>query len=99
MKWRKNKFLTVIGRLKPGFTAAMAAGELTGILRRAPDEPTDVRVELIPLKDDLVGSVRTQLQIILWAVALVLLVASINVAAILLARATRRSGEMAIRLS
>jgi predicted permease len=99
MKWRKNKFLTVIGRLKPGVTTAMAQDELTGILRRAPGEPPDVRVQLTPLKDDLVGSVRTQLQFILVAVALVLLVACINVAALLLARSARRSSEMAVRLS
>jgi predicted permease len=99
MKWRGNKFLTVIGRLKPGVTAAMANGELTGILRRAPGESADVRVQLIPLKENLVGPVRTQLQIILLAVALVLLVACINVAALLLARSARRSSEMAVRLS
>ena len=99
MKWRGNKFLTVIGRLKPGVTTATAQAELTGILRRAPGEPPDVRVQLTPLKDDLVGSVRTQLQMILLSVALVLLVACTNIAALLLARAARRSGEMTLRLS
>ncbi len=59
MKWRSNKFLSVIGRLKPGVTAAIAESELTGILRRAPGEPAGVRVQLIPLKEDVVGSVRT----------------------------------------
>jgi putative ABC transport system permease protein len=97
-KWRANKFLTVIGRLKDGVTPAMAQGELTGILRRASGEPPDVQVQLTPLKDDLVGSVRTQLRIIMFSVALVLIVACVNVAALLLARAARRSGEMALRL-
>jgi predicted permease len=99
MKWRSNKFLGVVGRLKPNVTPAMAEEELTAILRRAPGEPADVRVQLVPLKDDLVGSVRTQLQMILLAVALVLLVTCINVAALLLARSAKRSGEMAVRLS
>jgi len=99
MQWRNNKFLTVIGRLKPNIIPAMAQEELTGILHRAPGEPLDVEVRLIPLKDDMVGSVRTQLQIIMLCVALVLLVACINVAALLLARSARRSGEMALRLS
>jgi putative ABC transport system permease protein len=99
MQWRKNKFLTVMGRLKPGVTVTQAQDELTGVLRRARGEPADVRVRLIPLKHDLVGSVRAQLQIILAAVALVLLVVCINVAALLLARSARRSGEMAVRLS
>jgi len=99
MKWRSNKFMRVMGRLKPGVTAAMAEDDLIGILRPAPGEPPDVRVQLVPLKEDLVGSVRTQLQIIVLAVVLVLLVACINVAALLLARSARRSAEMAVRLS
>lgn len=99
MKWRSNKFLRVMGRLKPGVTAVMAEDELTGILRRAPGEPPDVRVQLVPLKEDLVGSVRKQLQIIMLAMVLVLLLACINVAALLLARSASRSAEMAVRLS
>ena len=84
MKWRGNKFLNVMGRLKPGISAASAAVDLTAILRRAPGEPPDVRVQLVPLKDDLVGGVHVQLQIIMAATALVLLIACINVAALLL---------------
>lgn len=99
MKWRSNKFLSVMGRLNPSVSPAMAEAELTGILRRAPGEPPDVHVQLVPLKEDLVGSVRTQLRIIVLAVMLVLLVACINVAALLLARSARRSAEMAVRLS
>ncbi|MGB6690204.1 MAG: ABC transporter permease [Terracidiphilus sp.] len=99
MQWRSNKFLTVIGRLKPGVTPAAAQEELTAILRRAPGEPRDVRVELTPLRDDLVGGVRTQLRTILAAAALVLLVACFNIAALLSVRSQRRFGEMALRLS
>lgn len=99
MKWRSNKFLTIIGRLKPGITPAMAQQELTGIRRRAPGEPHDVQVQLTPLKDDLVGTVRTQLRMIMLSVALVLFVACLNIAVLLLARSARRSGEMALRLS
>ena len=99
MKWRGNKFLTVMGRLKPGASSASAADDLTTILRRAPGEPPDVRVQLVPLKDDLVGGVHVQLQIIMAATALVLLIACINVAALLLARSTRRGAEVALRVS
>jgi predicted permease len=99
MKWRGNKFLTVMGRLKPGATPAAAEDDLTAILRRAPGEPADVRVQLVPLKDDLVGGSKTQLRIVMAATALVLLIACINVAALVLARSARRGAEIALRVS
>jgi putative ABC transport system permease protein len=99
MQWRGNKFLRVIGELKPGITPAMAEEDLTGILRRVPEEPRDVRVHLVPLKQDLVGNVRLPLYATLGAAALILMVACINVAALLLARAVKREGEIAVRLS
>jgi hypothetical protein len=61
MQWRANKFLRVVGELRPGVTPTMAEEDLTAILRRAPDEPRDVRVQLIPLKEDLVGDLRRPL--------------------------------------
>jgi len=99
MQWRSNKFLRVVGDLKPGVTPAMAEEDLTAILRRAPEQPGDVRVQLVPLKDDLVGNVRVALFVTQAAAALILIVACINVAALLLARAVKRQGEMALRLS
>ena len=99
MQWRSNKFLRVIGELRPGVTPAMAEEDLTAILRRAPEQPADVRVQLVPLKDDLVGNVRVPLFATQAAAALILIVACINVAALLLARAVKRQGEMALRLS
>ena len=99
MKWRGNKFLLVMGELKPGVTPAMAEEDLTAILRRVPEEPRDVQVHLIPLKEDLVGNVRMPLYATLGAAALILIVACINVAALLLARMVKREGEIALRLS
>jgi predicted permease len=99
MQWRGNKFLRVVGEVKLGVTPAMAEEELTTILRRAPEEPRDVRVHLVPLKEDFVGNVRLPLYATLAAAALILMVACINVAALLLARAVKRQSEMALRLS
>jgi len=99
MKWRGNKFLRAMGELKPGVTPVMAEEDLTAILRRVPEEPRDVQVHLVPLKEDLVGNVRMPLYATLGAAALILVVACINVAALLLARMVKREGEIAIRLS
>ena len=99
MQWRGNKFLRVVGELHPGVTPAMAEEDLTAILRRVPEEPRDVRVQLVPLKEDLVGNLSLPLVAALVAAALILIVAIINVAALLLARAVKRQSEMALRLS
>jgi putative ABC transport system permease protein len=99
MQWRENKFLRVIGELRPGVSTNVAEQDLTAILRRALGEPPDVRVQLVSLKDDVVGNVRLPLQVTLAAVWIVLLVTCINIAALLLARAVKRQTEMALRLS
>jgi predicted permease len=77
----------------------MAEEDLTAILRRVPEEPGDVQVHLVALKDDLVGNVRLPLYATLGAAALILMVACINVAALLLARMVKRESEIAVRLS
>jgi putative ABC transport system permease protein len=98
MNWRANKFLDVIGRLKPGTTRRTAEQQLTLILGRAEGEPRDVQVQLTPLKEFIVGPVRQQLGMIMAAVALVLLVTCMNTAALLLSRAVKRAPELAVRL-
>jgi putative ABC transport system permease protein len=99
MNWRANKFLDVVGRLKPGVSRSVAEQQLTAILRRAEGEPNDVQVRLTPLKEFIVGPVTRQLDIIMVAVAVVLLVTCMNTAALLLSRAVKRSPELAVRLA
>jgi putative ABC transport system permease protein len=98
MNWRANKFLDVVARLKPGTSRDVSEQQLTSILRRGEGEPTDVQVQLTPLKDFIVGPVTKQLSIIMAAVALVLLVTCMNIAALLLSRAVKRTPELALRL-
>ena len=98
MNWRANKFLDVIGRLKPGVSRSVAEQQLTSILRRGEGEAKDVQVQLMPLKEFIVGPVTGQLSIIMAAVLVVLLVTCMNTAALLLSRAVKRSPELAVRL-
>ena len=98
MDWRANKFLDVIGRLRPGVSPRVAEEQLTTILRRAVGEPADIRVQLTPLREFVVGSVSRQLAILMGAVAVVLLVTLLNTAALLLARSVKRAPELAVRL-
>lgn len=99
MQMRGNKFLTLIGRLRPGTTDAVAEQELSGILHRGPGESPDSSVQVTPLKDELVGKVRAQLELVMGAVTVLLLITCVNVTYLLLARNTKRQTEIAVRLS
>jgi putative ABC transport system permease protein len=98
MNWRANKFLDVVGRLRPDVSRSVAEQQLTSILRRGEGEPVDAQVQLTPLKEFVVGPVARQLGIIMASVALVLLVTCMNTAALVLSRVVRRVPELAVRL-
>jgi predicted permease len=96
----------LLGRLKPGVTPAQAQGELASLVqsygeKRAPHthsfSPKDHTIVSFPLQAEVVSSVRPALLMLLGAVVFVLLIASVNVANLLLARAEARRREIAIR--
>jgi putative ABC transport system permease protein len=100
---RQDHELVVFGRLRPGVTIAQAQTDMHSIQdelkRRYPDIDQKNGLRVAGFHDELVSSIRPGLLILLAAVAFLLLIASANVANLLLARAATREREIALRAS
>ncbi len=100
---RGRMTLSVVGRLAPGATLDRAGAELSAVARRLAEEYPGANAGLgalvMALEDHQVGGVRVGLMVLLGAVAMVLLIACVNVANLVLVRGANRGVEIAVRSS
>jgi predicted permease len=100
---RPVRILDVVARMRPGVTVAQANAEMNSITRGLAEQYPENKdlggASVAPLHDSIVGKVRVGLLVLLGAVGFVLLIAAVNLASLLLARAAAREREFAIRVA
>ncbi len=100
---RGAHWLLAYARLRPGVSLEAASADVVAIAaalsQEYPKSNTGFSAKLTPFREELLGEVRPGLLMVLGAVALVLLIACINLSNLLLARAVGREGEISVRLA
>jgi predicted permease len=100
---RGNHFLDVVARMKPGVSVEAADSEMRAIAARLtaqyPDTNRDLGAGVVPIREQVLGDTRVQVIALMSAAAAIVLIACANLASLLLARASVRRGEYAVRLS
>jgi putative ABC transport system permease protein len=100
---RGNHYLNVVARLKPGVSMDAAVFDMRAIATRLaeqhPETNRDLGAVVVPIREEVLGDTRVQVIALMTAAAAIILVACANLASLLLARASVRRGEYAVRLS